>query len=95
MAYKPYAQMDLTSKVVYPKRGTPNYDALKWVNILVSNAKAFIFSTYHGVMKKHLQRYLNEFCYHFNRRFWTDQGFDRLLLAYANSGTIIYADLWQ
>jgi hypothetical protein len=38
-------------EVVYPKRGTPKYDALKWINILVSNAKAFILGMYHGVMK--------------------------------------------
>lgn len=80
-------------EVVYPKQGTPKYDALKWVNILVSNAKAFILGTYHGVMKKHLQRYLNEFCYRFNRRFWADQGFDRLLLACANANTTTYAEL--
>jgi transposase-like protein len=72
-------------EVVYPRQGTPNYAALKWVNILVSNTKAFIPGTYHGVMKKHLQRYLNEFCYRFNRRFRAGQGFDRLLLACANS----------
>jgi transposase-like protein len=80
-------------EVVYPKQGTPNYDALKWVNILVSNAKAFILGTYHGVMKKHLQRYLDEFCYRFNRRFWAEQGFDRLLLACANADTVTYAEL--
>jgi hypothetical protein len=78
---------------VYPQRGTPNYDALKWVSILVSNAKAFILGTYHGVMKKHWQRYLDEFCYRFNRRFWADQGFDRLLLACANANTVTYAEL--
>jgi len=80
-------------EVVYPKQGKPNFDALKWVNILVSNAKAFILGTYHGVQKKHLQRYLNEFCYRFNRRFWLDQGFDRLLFACTNANTITYAEL--
>lgn len=84
-----------STEVVYPKQGRPNFDALKWVNILVSNAKAFILGTYHGVQKKHLQRYLNEFCYRFNRRFWAEQGFDRLLLACANVNTITYAELRQ
>jgi hypothetical protein len=81
------------AEVIYSKQGPPNYDALKWVNILVSNAKAFILGTYHGVMKKHLQRYLSEFCYRFNRRFWSEQGFDRLLLACANANTVTYAEL--
>jgi hypothetical protein len=81
-----------TAEVVYPKKDAPNYDALKWVNILVSNAKAFILGTYHGVMKKHLQRYLDEFCYRFNRCFWVGQGFDKLLLACANVNTLAYAE---
>ena len=82
-------------EVVYSKGEAPKYDALKWINILVSNAKAFILGTYHGVMEKHLQRYLNEFCYRFNRRFWLGQGFDRLLLACAHANTITYAELKQ
>ena len=82
-----------TPEVIYPKKGKPNYDALKWVNILVSNAKAFILGTYHGVMKKHLQKYLDEFCYRFNRRFWPGQGFDRLLLACSNATPVTYAEL--
>ncbi len=82
-------------EVVYPRTGEPNYDVLKWVNIMVSNAKAFILGTYHGVMKKHLQRYLDEFCYRFNRRFWPEQRFERLLLACANTETVTYAELRQ
>jgi hypothetical protein len=80
-------------EVVYPKGGSPNFAVLKWINILVSNAKAFIVGTYHGVRRKHLQRYHNEFCYRFNRRFWPEQSFDRLLLACANANTITYAEL--
>ena len=82
-----------TPEVICPKQGKPNYDALKWVNILVSNAKAFILGTYHGVMKKHLQKYLDEFCYRFNRRFWPSQDFDRLLLACPNTVPVTYAEL--
>ena len=67
------------SEVVYKPGEEPDYDVLKWVNILVGNAKAFILGTYHGVRKKHLQSYLNEFCYRFNRRFMPEELFDRLL----------------
>jgi len=42
---------------------------LGWLHIAVSLAKTFILGTYHGVSKKHLQRYLDEFCFRFNRRF--------------------------
>ena len=85
---------DLHDKqLVYPNQGAPRHDVLKWVNVLVSNAKAFILGTYHGVQKKHLQRYLDEFCYRFNRRFWPGQAFDRLLLACSRSGPMTYAEL--
>jgi len=79
--------------VAYPRKGGPNHDVLKWVNILVSNAKAFILGTYHRVMAKHLQKYLDEFCYRFNRRFWPGQGFDRLLRACSNAAPVTYAEL--
>ncbi len=69
------------SEVVYPVDEKPDFAFLKWINIVVSNAKAFILGTYHGVQKKHLQKYLNEYCYRLNRRWWRDQGFDRLLMA--------------
>jgi transposase-like protein len=38
------------------------------VHLLVSNFKALINGTYHGVSKKYLGRYLAEFIYRFNRR---------------------------
>jgi len=35
----------------------------------------------HGLPEKHIQRYLDEFCYRFNRRQREAELFDRLLLA--------------
>jgi transposase-like protein len=66
---------------------------LHWVHILISNAKAFIDGTFHGLGKKHFQRYLDEFCYRFNRRFWETQLFDRLLNACCCAKTITYSEL--
>lgn len=43
-------------------------DLLKWVHVITSNAKS-INGTYHGLDDKHLQAYLDEFCFRFNRRF--------------------------
>ena len=39
--------------------------------------------TYHGTSTKHLQMYLSEFCYRFNRRSFGGAIFDRLLVAIA------------
>ena len=46
---------------------------LKWVHVVISNAKSFVLGTYHGGFgKDYLQTYLDEFCYRFNRRFFPD-----------------------
>lgn len=59
----------------------PNGSELKWLHTLVSNAKAFILGTYHGLPKKHLQSYLDEFCYRFSRRHFGANLFERLTIA--------------
>jgi len=43
--------------------------------------KQFLLSTYHGVYPKYRKKYLAEFAYRFNRRYWPEQIFDRLLYA--------------
>ena len=54
---------------------------LPWVHVAIGNLKAFLLGTYHGVSSKHLQEYLNEFCYRFNRRAWEPELPLRLLNA--------------
>jgi transposase-like protein len=66
---------------------------LKWLHVIVSNAKAFIQGTFHGLDEKHFQRYLDEFCYRFNRRGFEGQGFFRLLNSCVDSNTITYNEL--
>lgn len=56
---------------------------LKWLHVVISNMKAFMNGTYHGVPKKHLQAFIDEFCYRFNRRFWQGQLFARTVCACA------------
>ncbi len=68
-------------------------DMLKWLHIIVSNAKAFVSGTFHGLGKKHLQSYLDEYCYRFNRRAMGGVIFDRLLLAVTQSAPLRFADL--
>ena len=61
----------------------PNSEHLKWLHRIIGNAKAFINGTYHGTSTKHLQMYLSEYCYRFNRRSFGGAIFDRLLIAIA------------
>ena len=55
--------------------------ALPWVHIAISNAKRMLLDIFHNIEPEYLQNYLNEFCYKFNRRYFGEQRFDRLMLA--------------
>lgn len=52
---------------------------LKWLHVMISNIKANIDGAYHGLEGTYLQRYLDEFCYRFNRRHTKQPLFERLL----------------
>jgi hypothetical protein len=52
---------------------------LKWLHVIISNIKANIEGAYHGLDGTYLQRYLDEFCYRFNRRHSRKPLFDHLL----------------
>lgn len=47
-------------------------EILFWSHLIFSNLKAWLLGTFHGVSKKHMQRYLEEFVYRFNRR-WREE----------------------
>lgn len=57
---------------------------LPWVHIAISNAKRLFTDIYHDIKPEYLQNYLNEFCYKFNRRYFGESLFDRLLVACVN-----------
>ena len=48
---------------------------------------------HHGVSSKHLQRYLTEFCYRFNRRFIEKSMFINLIRSCVFTETITFAEL--
>jgi len=61
---KPLAEKSFHSYETF----APDKNMLKWLHTIISNAKAFVEGTYHGMERKHIQLYLDEFCYRFNRR---------------------------
>jgi hypothetical protein len=73
--------------------GKPKEQLLKGVHVVISNAKAFIAGTFHGLDRKHIQRYLDEFCYRFNRRCREAELFDRLLAACVGAPPLTYDEL--
>jgi transposase-like protein len=66
---------------------------LPWTHRLIANAKAVMSGPHRGVSGKHLQLYLSEVCYRFNRRFWSRQAFHRLLNSCASTNTITRTEL--
>ncbi len=52
---------------------------LPMVHIVFSNLKAWLLGTHHGVSKKHLPAYLNEFVFRFNRRAYPFSAFNGVL----------------
>lgn len=56
---------------------------LPWVHKFISNPKAWVNGTHHGVKVKHVGRYLKEFTYRFNRPHDVPRLFHRALVACA------------
>jgi DNA-directed RNA polymerase subunit RPC12/RpoP len=64
---------------VIPKKNAGKM--LPWVHIAISNAKRMLLDIFHDIKPEYLQNYLNEFCYKFNRRYFGESLFDRLMIA--------------
>ena len=58
---------------------------LPWVHLAKSNAKRILLDLHHNIKPEFLQGYLNEFCYKFNRSYYGEAMFERLLLVSATS----------
>src|SRR5690554_3375751 len=54
---------------------------LPWVHTAISNAKRQLLGVYYKIKPEYLQYYLNQFCYKFNRRYFGENQFERLLIA--------------
>lgn len=82
----------LGSHVVFTiKRYVPN--RLKPLLPIFAESNKWINNTFHGLGPRHLQAYLNEFCYRLNQRFKNQQIFERLVHLCATSRAISYSDL--
>ncbi len=52
---------------------------LPWVHRIFSNLKVWALDVYHGLRRKHLQSYLDEYVFRFNRRRTRHAAFRSLL----------------
>lgn len=80
-AYNPLTKLGYTVQKVYGSHkrvSTGQY--LPLVHLIISNLKRWLSGTHKGaVRRQHLQAYLNEFTFRFNRRFWRGPAFLRIL----------------
>jgi transposase-like protein len=84
-SYRIYRKLEEKGYIHTPENFDPNENPehLKWLHIIISNLKIFLNGTYHGIGSRHMQPFLDEYCFRFNRRFWQDQLFSRTLSACA------------
>ncbi|AWP23466.1 IS1595 family transposase [Acidiferrobacter sp. SPIII_3] len=68
---------------------------LPMIHIAFSNLKTWLLGTHHGVSHKHLQAYLNEFVFRFNRRFYPMTAFNSVLGLAANAKAPTYEMLYS
>jgi len=68
---------------------------LPMIHIAFSNLKTWLSGTHHGVGKDHLQAYLDEFVFRFNRRFYPMTAFASILGIGMNLTGPSYRDLYD
>lgn len=76
-------------RVLQKHEGKSTGQYLPMVHLIISNLKRWLLGTHKGAVDaKHLQAYLNEFVFRFNRRFWRGPAFERAL------GLAVGAEKW-
>ena len=79
------------------ERGDPKVaeEYLPIVHLVFSNLKTWLAGIHHGVSHQHLQAYLNEFTFRFNRRFYPFNAFRSLLGVAGEVTAPTYAELYS
>ena len=68
---------------------------LPMIHLVFSNLKTWLDGTHHGVSQQHLQAYLNEFVFRFNRRFYPMTTFHSVLGLAAHAESPTYDELYS
>ncbi len=79
------------------ERGDGNVaeEYLPIIHLIFSNLKTWLNGVHHGVSPQHLQGYLNEFTFRFNRRFYPFNAFRSLLGIAADAEAPTYESLYS
>ncbi len=65
------------------------------IHIVFGTLDTWLLGTYHGVSPTHLQAYLNEFVFRFNRRFWPMVAFDSVLKIATRVESLTYRAFYE
>ena len=65
------------------------------IQLVFANLKTWLIGIHHGVSHQHLQAYLNEFTFRFNRRFYPFNAFRSLLGIAGDTSAPTYAELYS
>ena len=65
------------------------------IHLVFANLKTWLIGIHHGVSHQHLQAYLNEFTFRFNRRFYPFNAFRSLLGIAGDTSAPTYAELYS
>jgi len=78
------------------ERGDPQVaeEFMPIIHLVFSNLKTWLLGIHHGVSPQHLQAYLNEFTFRFNRRFYPFNAFRSLLGIAGDVTAPTYAELY-
>jgi hypothetical protein len=69
---------------------------LPMIHLVFSNLKTWILGTHHGAIRQHhLQAYLNEYVFRFNRRFYPMTAFNSVLGLAARAASPTYGELYS
>lgn len=66
---------------------------LPWVHRIFSLVKRWGLGTYHGLRRKHVDTYLNEFVFRYNRRFYRHASFETILGLASHHESASYWDI--
>lgn len=91
-AYNKVPDRPLT-KVNLKQSQLPAHIIFKWIHILFANLKRWALGTYHGFREKHIDAYLNEFVFRWNRRRSFGSTMDRLFGIGQRLAPITYRDI--
>lgn len=64
------------------------------IHLVFANLKTWLIGIHHAVSAQHLQAYLNEYTFHFNRRFYPFNAFRSLLGIAGEVKAPTYAELY-